>query len=162
FHRLEKDGAWFQNCHYPYSDTVTAVGHASVATGCSPPTHGIIANDWYDRAAGAEAYCVSSERYEQVPPKPRPVNTATQKDKKKPKGISPERLLAPTLADALKEATEGKGRVVSLSLKDRSAVLPGGRRPDACYWLDMDNGAFVTSTCYRDRLHPWAAEFNRS
>jgi hypothetical protein len=162
FHRLEKEGVWFQNCHYPYSDTVTAVGHASVAAGCSPRTHGIIANDWYDRTAGAAAYCVSSERYERVPSQILPVSTDKQKDKKKSKGVSPERLLTPTLADALKEATEGKGRVVSLSLKDRSAVLPGGRRPDACYWLDMTSGAFVTSTYYRDRLHPWVEEFNRS
>src|SRR5438876_1177097 len=50
FHRLEKDGAWFQNCHYPYANTITGAGHASVATGCSPQTHGIIANEWYDRA----------------------------------------------------------------------------------------------------------------
>jgi hypothetical protein len=158
FHRLEQEGAWFVNCHYPYSDTVTAVGHASVASGCSPRTHGIIANDWYDRKAGASVYCVSSERYERVPPRPSIGGTT----KKKSQGVSPERLLAPTLADALKEATRGEGRVVSLSLKDRSAVLPAGRRPDACYWQDTETGQFVTSTYYRDRLHPWVAEFNRA
>ena len=36
FHRLEKDGAWFQNCNYPYAGTVTGPGHASLATGRSP------------------------------------------------------------------------------------------------------------------------------
>ncbi|HEY7312345.1 MAG TPA: alkaline phosphatase family protein [Gemmataceae bacterium] len=162
FHRLEKEGAWFQNCHYPYSDTVTAVGHASVATGCSPKTHGIIANDWYDRAAGAAVYCVTSERYQRVPPLTLALSADEDTEKKKAKGVSPDRLLAPTLADALKEATDGKGRVVALSLKDRSAVLPGGRRPDACYWLDTANGEFVTSTYYRDRPHEWVTAFNRS
>lgn len=162
FHRLEKEGAWFQNCHYPYSDTVTAVGHASVATGCSPKTHGIIANDWYDRAAGAAVYCVTSERYQRVPPRTILLSDEEEKDRKKAKGVSPDRLLAPTVADALKEATGGKGRVVALSLKDRSAVLPGGRRPDACYWLDTINGEFVTSTYYRDRPHSWVTAFNRS
>jgi predicted AlkP superfamily pyrophosphatase or phosphodiesterase len=160
FHRLEKGGAWFQNCHYPYSDTVTAAGHASVATGCSPLTHGIIGNEWYDRSAAASVYCVSSERYQRVPPASLILDT--DKDTKKAKGISPERLLAPTVADAFKAATDGKGRVVSLSLKDRSAVLPGGRRPDACYWLDGVGGQFVTSTYYRDGLHPWVRDFNRS
>ncbi|HTU20591.1 MAG TPA: alkaline phosphatase family protein [Gemmataceae bacterium] len=160
FHRLEKDGAWFQNCHYPYSDTVTAAGHASVATGCSPRTHGIIGNEWYDRSAGASAYCVSSERYRRVPPAA--LRGETEKDKKKAKGVSPERLLAPTIGDALKQATGGKGRVVSLSLKDRSAVLPAGQRPDACYWLELSTGQFVTSTYYRDALHSWVANFNRS
>src|SRR3954470_22565155 len=42
FKRLMTDGAWFQNCHYPYSYTVTAAGHASVATGCSPAEHGVM------------------------------------------------------------------------------------------------------------------------
>jgi Type I phosphodiesterase / nucleotide pyrophosphatase len=160
FHRLEKDGAWFQNCHYAYSDTVTAAGHASLATGAMPRTHGIIGNEWFDRTADSSVYCVTSERYERVPP--RFGGDSVEADTKKPKGVSPDRLLAPTLADALKEATGGKGRVVALSLKDRSAVLPGGRRPDACYWLDVVNGEFITSTYYRDRLHPWVAEFNRS
>jgi hypothetical protein len=76
-------------------------------------------------------------------------------------GISPERLLVPTLADALKEATGGVGRVVSLSFKDRSAVLPGGRQPDVCCWFDTASGLFETSTYYRDALPSWVAAFNR-
>jgi predicted AlkP superfamily pyrophosphatase or phosphodiesterase len=153
FRRLERDGAWFQNCHYPYAETVTGAGHASIATGCSPATHGIISNDWYDRAAGEAVNCVESDRYRQVPPAGRQT--------KKPTGVSPERLLAPTLGDALKAATGGQGRVVSLSFKDRSAALPGGRQPDACYWLDATTGTFVTSTYYRDRLPSWVEELNR-
>ena len=145
FHRLEKDGAWFQNCHYPYSDTVTAAGHASVATGCSPRTHGIVGNDWYDRAAGASVNCVSSVRYQRVPPAA--LRVESEKDKKPAKGVSPERLLAPTIGDALKEATGGKGRVVSLSLKNRSAVLPGGQR--RCLLLD---GHDQRSVCHLDVL----------
>ncbi len=160
FHRLEKEGAWFQNCHYPYADTWTAAGHASLATGCSPQTHGIIANDWYDRAAATSVYCVASPRYRRVPPSADVAVRVTEGGKAG--GVSPERLLTPTLADALKDATGGKGRVVALSLKDRSAVLPGGRRPDTCYWLDTTHGEFVTSTYYRDRPHPWVADFNRS
>src|SRR5262245_54928824 len=50
--RLTHEGAWFQNCHYPYAYTVTGAGHASVATGCSPNKHGIVGNEWYDSAAG--------------------------------------------------------------------------------------------------------------
>ena len=154
FRRLAHEGAWFQDCHYPYADPVTAVGHASILSGCSPATHGIIANDWYDRAAGAPVYCVGSDRYQRVPP-------PAKESAKKPAGVAPDRLMAPTLGDALKAATAGRGRVVSLSFKDRSAVLPAGHRPDACYWLDTDTGTFVTSTYYRDRLHPWVEEFNR-
>src|SRR5215831_16815559 len=49
FRRLQEEGAWFDNCHYPYSFTVTAAGHASLVTGTSPYKHGIIENEWYDR-----------------------------------------------------------------------------------------------------------------
>src|SRR5581483_2466780 len=52
FHRLEREGAWFQNCHYSYSNTLTGAGHASLATGTWPAKHGIIGNEWYDRAEG--------------------------------------------------------------------------------------------------------------
>src|SRR5439155_14867564 len=68
FHRLEKEGAWYQNCHYPYAHTVTGAGHASILTGCTPMTHGIVANEWFDRAAGEEVYCATSPRYRRVPP----------------------------------------------------------------------------------------------
>ena len=160
FRRLERDGTWFCNCHFPYADTVTAAGHASVAAGCSPAEHGIVGNEWYDRAGGKSVYCVSAERpYAQVPPPPPSLTGDLLSGKKA--GVSPERLLAPTLGDALKEATRGKGRVVSLSLKDRSAVLPAGKRPDACYWFNAATGGFVTSSYYRDRVHPWVEAANR-
>src|SRR5262249_39439190 len=38
--------------------------------------------------------------------------------------------------------------------------LLGGRRPEACYWLDLWTGRFMTSTYYRDRPHPWVTEFD--
>jgi len=164
FHRLQHDGAWFQNCHYPYAHTVTGCGHASVLTGCSPATHGIVGNEWYDRAAGEVVNCVVSERYQRVPPTPAAAKKTTAKEdslgEKRTKGHgAPDRLLAPTLGDALKAATGGRSRIVSLSFKDRSAILPAGRQPDACYW-SAEGGKFVTSTYYRERLHPWVEKFN--
>jgi predicted AlkP superfamily pyrophosphatase or phosphodiesterase len=162
FRRLQTEGAWFTQCHYPYSETVTAAGHASIHTGCSPAEHGIVGNEWFDQARGEITGCVEAPRFEQVPPRVLPAVRSTPAKPKDKGGISPERLLAPTLADALREATGGKGRVVSLSLKDRSAVLPGGRHPTACYWFDSNTGQFVTSTYYRDRVHSWVADFNAS
>jgi hypothetical protein len=160
FHRLQKEGAWFQNCNYPYANTVTAAGHASLLTGCSPARHGMVGNDWYDRAAATPVYCVTSDRYQRVPPADETAGRARAAKAHRATGVSPERLLAPTVGDVLKEATAGKARVVGLSFKDRAAVLMVGRRADSCYWLDSRTGTFVTSTYYRDRLEPWVAEFN--
>jgi hypothetical protein len=156
FRRLMKDGAWYRNCHYSYANTETGPGHASLATGTYPSRHGIINNDWCDHETGELIYCAGSERYERVPPAAK--KDDAKPEKKKAEGIAPDRLLVPTLADALKEATGGKARVVSLSCKDRSAVFPGGKQPDACYWLDGD--LFVTSTYYRDKVHSWVSDFN--
>jgi hypothetical protein len=159
FSRLRKEGAWFQNCHYPYGFTTTGPGHASVVTGCCPDKHGIVMNEWFDRAAGESISCIASDRHLRVPPLP--AGGEKRRALKKPGGASPERLLVPTVGDALNEATSGRGRVVSLSFKDRSAILMGGRRADLCYWLDPSDGTFVTSSYYQDRLCPWVDAFNQ-
>ncbi len=162
FKRLQTEGAWFKNCHYPYAITTTGPGHAAVLTGASPSRTGIVNNEWYDRAAAIEAYCAGTDRYDLVPaalpevidPKDEPKEPV----KKKPKAIgTPERLLSPTLGDVVKAS--GAGKVFGLSLKDRSGVLPSGKKPDGVYWFD---GRFVTSTYYRDAPHKWADEFNKS
>lgn len=167
FRRLLDNGAWFRNCHYPYAMTATGPGHASLLTGCSPRTHGIVGNNWYDRSAGVTVYCASNERYERIPPAPvaplaaEPKSEAEKKDESEEKKVpgfgAPVRLLAPTLGDALREVSP-KSKIIGLSLKDRSAIMPVGRKPDACYWFDK--GQVVTSTYYSDRLRPWVGQFN--
>jgi hypothetical protein len=125
--------------------------------------HGIVGNTWYDRARGKEVYCVyTQQRYELVPL----IRGAVEEAVGKWPGVWPGQLQCDTVGDALKKATRGKGRVVSLSLKDRSAVLLACREsvPDACYWFFPSRGMFVTSTYYRPngQVHSWVAKFNRS
>ncbi len=156
FRRLQDDGAWYVDCHYPYATTTTGPGHASVLAGCSGDTHGIINNSWYDRTTGADVYCAASDRYQFVPAKPVDPNA---KDKKPKQAGNPNRMLVETVADRLKSATAGKGKVFGLSLKDRSAIFPVGKSPNGAYWFD---GQFVTSTYYRDTPHSWVNEFNKS
>lgn len=145
FRRLQTDGAWFQNCHYPYAYTFTGPGHASLATGCSPSRHGIVNNEWYDRDAGAVVDAVAG-----------PLGGAGASAKV----VSPDRLAILALADRLKDVTHSRSRVVSLSLKDRSAVLLGGHRPDVCCWFDPAGGVFQTSAYYRGGLPVWVGRFN--
>ena len=155
FRRLATEGAWFQNCNYPYADTVTAAGHASLLTGTTPHHHGIIANDWYESGAfHSRVTSVSSTRYKRLPEG----NASARKGG----GSSPDRLLAPTVGDVLKAATAKKARVLGLSLKDRSAILPAGRRADACYWFDAGTGNFVSSTYFFHQLPDWVTDFNRA
>jgi predicted AlkP superfamily pyrophosphatase or phosphodiesterase len=70
-------------------------------------------------------------------------------------------MLAPTFAEALKAAYPSS-RVFGLSFKDRSALLPVGPKADGAYWLDSTDGMIVTSSFYRDAVHPWVTDFNKS
>ena len=168
FNLLRKEGAFFPNCHYPYATTTTGPGHASILTGCSADSHGIINNEWYDTKTAKVINCAESARYRRVPESTRKMPEPEELKKEglpklpsRPKlAGSPDYLMAPTLGDALKEATGGKARVVGLSFKDRSALLPVGKSADAVYWLDSADGTIVTSSFYRDSVHPWVAEFN--
>ncbi|MBM4068157.1 MAG: alkaline phosphatase family protein [Planctomycetes bacterium] len=152
FRRLMKEGAWFTNCHYPYAATITGPGHASLVTGTSPSRHGIIANEWYDREKADLVPAVLSEQHRPIPA---PAHSA-----KALHGAAPLRRRQPSLGDALLDASKGKSRVVSLSLKDRSAILLAALRAICC-WFSTSAGAFVSSSYYTDALPRWVTDFNR-
>lgn len=158
FRRIQKDGAWFANCYYPYASTITGPGHSALLSGATLDKTGIIGNDWYDRASAAMVYCAGSDRYEFVPP-PKPSATPPKPDEKKKVVGNPDKMMAETVADVLKRSTGGKGKVFGLSLKDRAAILPTGKRPDGAFWF---TGQFVTSTYYADVLPKWVERFNSS
>ncbi len=153
FRLLIDHGANFTDCNYDYANTRTAPGHATLFTGAYTDGHGIAANEWWD-------------------PKKKRIVTSVEDDDTKLVGVnvdgvskagaSPHNLLADTLGDELKLATQGKARVFSISLKDRAAVLPGGFAADAAYWIEPKSGTWITSTYYRPDLPKWAQDFNSS
>jgi predicted AlkP superfamily pyrophosphatase or phosphodiesterase len=161
FPRIQRDGVWFTNCHYPYATTTTGPGHASLLSGATLDKTGIVNNEWYDRKASLQVYCAGSERYDLVPAaKVVPAANPAKSDEtnRKPKSVgNPDRMLAETVADVLKRET--KGKVFGLSLKDRSAIFPTGKKPDGAFWF---SGKFVTSTYYTDALPKWVEQFNQS
>jgi len=150
FRLLLDHGAYFSNCNYDYSNTRTAPGHATLFTGAYSNGHGIMANDWWDFKANRSVAFVEDE-------KTTAVGMAGIHA-----GASPHNLLADTLGDEMKLATQGKSRVFAVSLKDRAAVLPGGFAADAAYWIDAQSGAWITSSYYRGDLPKWAQDFNAS
>lgn len=155
FKRLMDEGVWFPNCHYDYAYTVTAAGHASLVTGCPPSKHGVVGNEWYDRAQGKTVGSVESVRYPQVPPR-----KGGEKDPEELAGVWPGHRLQPSVGDALQQSTARKGKVISLSIKDRPAVMMASLSATACYWFDGTTGQFATSTYYREVPHAWVREFN--
>jgi predicted AlkP superfamily pyrophosphatase or phosphodiesterase len=148
FKRLLKDGFLCKNARYNYVPTFTGPGHASIYTGTTPAIHGIAANDWYDKKTKKEVYCTQDKNVQSV---------GTTSDA----GLmSPANLDATTIGDELKIESNNKAKVIGISLKDRSSILPAGHAADGAYWFDGATGNFITSTFYRNDLPKWLLDFN--
>jgi predicted AlkP superfamily pyrophosphatase or phosphodiesterase len=74
---------------------------------------------------------------------------------------SPANLKLTTIGDWLK-AVSPLSRVVSFSLKDRSAVLMGGHHADVVCWYSKSSGKFVSSSYYGQHLPEFIHRFNES
>jgi type I phosphodiesterase/nucleotide pyrophosphatase len=153
FRFLLDHGAYFPDCNYNYANTRTAPGHATLFTGAYSNGHGIAANEWWDQQKKRMVTSVEDDAVKLVGV------TGDRADEKKA-GASPHNLLADTIGDELKLATQGKSRVFGVSLKDRAAILPAGFSADGAYWIDPKSGAWVTSTYYRNELPRWVQDFN--
>lgn len=151
FKRLMNEGFNFKNNHYNYIPTYTGPGHASVYTGTSPAVHGIIANNWYDKNLKRSVYCAEDETVNSV---------GTQSKAGK---MSPKNMITTSITDELKIATQMRGKVIGVALKDRGAILPAGHAADAAYWFrGKDEGNWITSSYYLNELPKWVQDFNNS
>ena len=72
---------------------------------------------------------------------------------------SPHRLKTYTITDQLK-MTYPQSKVISISIKDRGAILPGGHKSDGSYWFDYQSGKFITSSYFKKALPSWMVDFN--
>ncbi len=134
--RLYDGGAVFTNAHQDHGTTETAPGHASVMSGRFPSHTGIVRN-----AAG-------------VGDPQSPLIGAPRGDP-----ASPFRFRGSALIDWMRTA-DPRSRALSVSRKDRGAILPLGRAHQSVYWYGY-NGTFTTSRYYADTLPTWVQRFNR-
>ncbi len=136
FRRLLDEGAFFSRGVHDHGITETAPGHASTLSGRFPYSTGISSN-----SAG--------------------VNTRDVTLVGAPSGVgaSPARFQGTTLVDWM-TAADPRTRVLSVSRKDRGAILPVGRGQHPVFWYSPVTGGFVTSTWYADTLPTWVRRFN--
>ena len=149
FKRLMNNGYTFHNMHYNYMPTYTAPGHASIYTGTTPSTHGIIGNEWFNKAVGKDVYCTDDASVKTI-------GNGTEKEG----AMSPKNLFSATITDELRMATNFKGKVIGLSIKDRGAIFPAGHFANWAFWYSK-TGAFISSTFYGAALPNWVTEFNQ-
>lgn len=169
---FRKFNAVFPNARYRYGSTFTGPGHASIGTGRPPSQSGIVGNTWFERNAPVDVdqwewYFDDTTPWRPPDEKPTPFvaegdwwwklggapRYCVYDDRVKPtqgktSGMSPASLSEDAFGDRVKEQYPGS-RVIAVALKDRAAILMGGRRADAAYWFDYRVPAFISSTYYR-------------
>jgi predicted AlkP superfamily pyrophosphatase or phosphodiesterase len=146
--RLLREGASWTEANFDHVPTFTAPGHAVLMTGAWPSQTGIIANEWYESESGRKVKSITDD------------GTMALAGKPNEKGKSPRRLLCSTVGDELRTADHDRSKVIGISAKDRSAILPAGRRANAAYWFSTDNGNMISSTYYFAQLPDWVSRFN--
>ncbi len=133
--RLMRDGAWFTNAHHDHAIAETAPGHATLLSGRFPRSTGI----------GANRIGVEDPAFPMI-------------EGAAGAGASPARFRGTTLVDWLR-AGNARSRALSVSRKDRGAILPVGLSKQEVYWYSRD-GRFVTSSYYAAALPAWVRAFN--
>mgnify|MGYP002778266481 FL=1 len=132
--RLVRGGAWGVNGTQDHANTETAPGHAATLSGRFPVHTGIAANA------------------EGVNDRQSPLIDAPDA------GASPWRFRGTTLLDWMR-AADRRTRFLSVSRKDRGAILPIGRAKGDVYWYSA-TGIFTQSQYYGTSLPRWVRDFN--
>ncbi len=132
--RLYRGGAVFTNAFQDHAITETAPGHSETMSGRFPVHNGIVMN-----SAGVNDTTVTL------------VNAPGA-------GASPVRFRGTTLTDWMR-AADPASRSLSISRKDRGAILPIGKSKSPVFWY-ANNGTFTTSTYYATALPAWLDEYN--
>ncbi len=136
FKRLLEEGLLFTDGRQDHAITQTGPGHSTVLSGRFPAHTGIVTNDFG------------------VPDKLAPLI-----DDPKAVGASPHRFRGSALLDWM-IAGDSTTRMLSVAMKDRSAILPIGRARGEVYWWSK-LGFFTTSLYYRDSLPSWVQAWNQ-
>ena len=133
--RLGKHGAFFTNAFQDHANTETAPGHSVTMSGRFPRSTGIVSN-------------TTGVLDPQAP-------LLTSRDTP----ASPYRFRGSVLIVWLRTRDPGS-RALSVSRKDRGAILPLGRAKQSVFWYATSNGEFTTSRYYADTLPDWIRRVN--
>lgn len=146
--RLLRDGGSWTQANYDHMPTYTAPGHATMMTGAWPAETGIVGNDWPDRDSGRFVTSVTD------------TTAVLLGGQEGEAASSPRRLMASTLGDELRLQTNDRSKVIGISAKDRSSILPAGRHANAAYWFNQRVGRMVSSNYYFNQLPAWVQSYN--
>jgi len=148
FKQVIDEGALCTQVHHNYLITQNAPGHATIVTGTNPSYHGIIADRWYDKLSKKYIGAADEKKYNLMNGRITFGN------------FTPENLLASSIGDELKLATNDSSKVISIATNPVSSVISGGRLADYAFWFNDENGKWITGNYYIDSLPEWVHEFH--
>jgi len=129
FNRIRTEGAYAPFAEYPVLQNMTCPGHAMISTGSSPSANKIPLNEWYSESEKKIIPCSFDAKFEK----------------------SPKNLSGSTIGDQIR-LRYPNSKIVSVALKDRSAIMLGGHSATASYWFDQRKNQWVTSDYYTNAL----------
>ncbi|MEZ4452158.1 MAG: alkaline phosphatase family protein [Nannocystaceae bacterium] len=151
--RLLREGARFTSAEIAHAVTMTSPGHATLSTGAHPRHHGVIQNDWVERATTSPTYAAGDPSRTIVGPAGADTSTL--------EGRSPRSLRRATIGQWLRKASP-TSKVMAIGFKDRSTLLLAGMEADGAYWYEPSLAGYVSSSVYGGALPPWVLAFDAS
>ncbi len=133
---------------YGQQNTYTGPGHALILSGSYGYANGIIQNKWYNRARGHSEGMLHD-------PDAKPLVGTIEAGE----DTSPRNFIGSTVGDELRMANGMAPKVVALALKERGALLLGGRTGTA-YFFSEAAGEMTTSSYYMSAVPDWVSRFN--
>ena len=147
FRRLTTEGVTFANATYGYMQTLTPVSLATLSTGATPSTHGVVCEAWWDHITNKRTTLVDDSSAHSLR-----FSTGTG-------NYSAKNLLAESFGDAVVKSNE-ESRVATIAIEPMSAIVMNGKRGVA-YWMETLKTHWTTSSCYVDELPEWVATYNQ-
>ncbi len=149
--KLINEGALFTNARHRHALTECAPGHAALLTGCHPNQHGIIGDQWYDRARQRLVSAIEDSSHPILA-----LHDSTARS-----GASPHQMVRATLGDWIK-ARDSASQVLNIAGQALSATLMAGQHADAAFWFDVTSGGFTSSKFFLPALPHWVEQWNNA
>ena len=148
FRRLLSSGAVFDG-HYGHQNTYTGPGHALVLSGSYGYLNGIVQNKWFNRATNrSEGMLYDADS--------RPLAGGEVGPGEE---TSPRNFNGSTVGDELRLASAMGSKSVAVALKERGAILLGGRTGTAWFFLESV-GEMTTGSYYMKEVPSWVTAWN--
>ena len=144
--RMINGGHLFSNATYNYMQTSTPTSLATLTTGATPSSHGVVSDHWFDYVTNQPVFLINDDKEHSV------------KFSSGSGNYSPRNMTAQTLCDAL-AAQNPASHIATLAVEPLSAIVMAGRAGEV-YWMETRQSEWITSSFYSKELPEWVTKYN--